>query len=314
MNEINTNRLAVSVDVEDWYHIPSVTGSPFSQYRNVNEFFTKWGGRYDYLTDPTHRVLDLLDELNLKATFFVVADVVDNYPGLVKNIAEHGHEIACHGLHHACALDPASKQPLLTQDEFEKQSLQAKTILEDVAGQQVSGYRAPNAYISGWMLDSLEKIGFKYDSSVAINSLYTKMPSRPENVTTLPYYPKRGSLDRGIGKRILEIPWPYLKIYKWKLPTAGGPFLRFFGSRYILSGLNQSLSKGFSVFYFHPIDIISENFPNKFSKNRPLYWLVKGDIVERRVLHILHTFREKLCTCKDIYEEYESKTMENESI
>ncbi len=67
--------LAVTVDVEDWYHIPSVTGSPFSRFRNVEEFFTKWKGRYDYLTKPTKRVLDILNQLNIRATFFVVADV-----------------------------------------------------------------------------------------------------------------------------------------------------------------------------------------------------------------------------------------------
>ena len=93
------NTLSITIDIEDWYHIPSVTGSPFSVYKDVPEFFNKWEGRYDYLTDPTRRVLDLLEEFDIKATFFVVADVVDHYPGLVESIAERGHEIGCHGLH-----------------------------------------------------------------------------------------------------------------------------------------------------------------------------------------------------------------------
>ena len=52
------------------------------------------------LRKPTKRVLDMLDEYDIKATFFV--DVVDHYPGLVESIVERGHEIGCHGLHHAC--------------------------------------------------------------------------------------------------------------------------------------------------------------------------------------------------------------------
>lgn len=48
--------LAITVDIEDWYHIPSVTGSPFSKFRDVDEFFKKWNQRYDYLTEPTMRV------------------------------------------------------------------------------------------------------------------------------------------------------------------------------------------------------------------------------------------------------------------
>ena len=59
-------------------------------------------------------MLDLLDEYDIKATFFVVADVVDNYPGLVESIVERGHEIGCHGLHHACKIDPKTKKPLMS--------------------------------------------------------------------------------------------------------------------------------------------------------------------------------------------------------
>ncbi len=103
---INSMKLAVTIDIEDWYHIPSVTGSPFSRFKDVDEFFNQWRGCYDYLTEPTKRVLEMLDELNIRATFFVVADVVEHYPGLVEQIAERGHEIACHGRHHACKIHP----------------------------------------------------------------------------------------------------------------------------------------------------------------------------------------------------------------
>ena len=72
------------MDVEDWYHIPSVTGSPFAKFKDVDEFFKNWNRRYDYLTEPTKRVLDILDELGVRATFFVVADVTEHYPGLVE--------------------------------------------------------------------------------------------------------------------------------------------------------------------------------------------------------------------------------------
>ena len=56
----------------------------------------------------------MLDEFDIKATFFVVADVVDHYPGLVESIVERGHEIGCHGLHHACKVDPKTKEPLMS--------------------------------------------------------------------------------------------------------------------------------------------------------------------------------------------------------
>ena len=68
------NTLSITVDIEDWYHIPSVTGSLFAVYKDVEEFFDKWNGRYDYLSlrKPTKRVLDLLDEFDI--WLFVLAD------------------------------------------------------------------------------------------------------------------------------------------------------------------------------------------------------------------------------------------------
>lgn len=300
MNKSQKSILAVTVDIEDWYHVPAVTGSPFSRYATVDDFFENWTTRYDYLTKPTHEVLELFEKLQIKATFFVVADVVDRYPGLVERIAEYGHEIACHGLHHACIIHPSTKEPLLSKRKFKERITEAKTKLEKAIGQEVVGFRAPNAFIAGWMLDSLEEIGFRYDSSVAVNSLYAKMPSRPESVTTVPYYPRSGNLEKGKICRILEIPWPYWRLLELRLPTAGGPFLRFFGARYVVSGLKQSLRAGHSVFYFHPLDISTEDFPSGFSVKRPFYWAVKGEVVTRRVERILDLFRERLGTGRDI--------------
>jgi peptidoglycan/xylan/chitin deacetylase (PgdA/CDA1 family) len=280
------NSLSITVDVEDWYHIPSVCGSPFSVYKDVHEFFEKWDARYDYLSEPTNRVLNLLDKFGVKATFFVVADVVENYPGLVESISEKGHEIACHGLHHQCKIDSKTRTPLMTPEEFEKQTLEAKKILEDASGQEVTGYRAPNALVGGWMLDSLEKIGFKYDSSVCVNSLYNKTDSNLEGVSTNPYWPSKSSLKPGPERGIIEQPWAYYDLAGFKIPTSGGPMLRFLGARMMLKGLKQSLNRGNAVFYFHPIDISSERFP-QIGKGRPMYWAIKGDVVEKRIVYML---------------------------
>ena len=223
---------SVTVDLEDWYHIPSVCSSPYAVYRSVNEFFEKWDGRYDFLTEPTNRVLDILDEFNVTATFFVVADTVEHYPGLVESIVERGHELACHGLHHACKIDPETKTQLMSNEEFEQRTLLAKRILEKISGEKVVGYRAPNALIGGWMLDSLEQIGFKYDSSVSVNSLYNKTDSALKTVSSIPYYPVESGLETGNDRNFIEFPWAYyqnvLKIpASWRAnPTIFGSFTR----------------------------------------------------------------------------------------
>lgn len=281
------NTLAVTIDIEDWYHIPSVCGSPFSVYRDTDDFFDTWKERYDYLTQPTQRILSLLRDYDIKATFFVVADVAQHYPNLIESIVDDGHEIACHGLHHSCTIDPKTKKPLMDQETFEKQTKLAKNILEKVAGVPVIGYRAPNALIAGWMIDSLERVGFRFDSSVCANSLYNKTDSSLGGVSSNPYYPERSSLRPGNKRVLLEFPWAYYDIFRLKFPTSGGPMMRFLSAGLIYKGLQQSLKRGHTVFYFHPIDISYEKFP-AIGKGRPFYWIIKGKMVENRIRYILN--------------------------
>ncbi|HII80133.1 MAG TPA: polysaccharide deacetylase family protein [Methanosarcina sp.] len=305
--------------------MPTICGSSFSVYRDVEEFFETWKERYDYLTDPTLRVLDIMDEFQLTATFFIVADTVERYPGLIESIAERGHEIACHGLHHSCVIDhprlldfmedkgrniihrmnknhfslvSKSKRPEMSVQKFESDTLKAKQILQKISGEKVVGYRAPNALVNGWMLDSLEKIGFEYDSSVSVNSLYKKTDSPLTRVSSTPYYPVNNSLEAGPKRNFIEFPWAYYDIGV-KIPTSGGPMLRVFGSSIILKGLKQSLKRGHSIFYFHPIDISREKFP-KLGKWNSFYWLFKGELIERRVRQVLRYIKQSGTKCQRI--------------
>lgn len=297
------NVLAVSVDVEDWYHVPAVTGSSFSEFKDVHEFFDEWDDEYDYLTEPTHRTLDLFDELGITATFFVVADVVDNYPGLVEEIANRGHEIGCHGLHHECAIDPDTKEPRFKREEYKEQIGTAKQKLETATGQEVVGFRAPNAYVGGWVLDVLEELGFEYDSSVARNSLYNKTDQELDNVETVPYTPQQESLNPGGNRNFVELPWPYYDAKLGKIPAGGGPLIRLFGRRVIQAGIEQSLHRGNSVFYFHPIDIARESFPNAGNtKRRPAYWIGKGERAEQRIRKLLQVIDVPQVPCVELCE------------
>ena len=286
---------SVTVDLEDWYHIPSVCGSPYSVYRSVDEFFKKWDGEYDFLTEPTKKVLDLLDEFKVTATFFVVADTVEHYPGLIESVVERGHELACHGLHHACKIDPETKKQLISNEEFEQRTLLAKKILEKVSGDKIKGYRAPNALVGGWMLDSLERIGFKYDSSVSVNSLYNKTDSALNTVSTIPYYPVESELEVGEDRNFIEFPWAYYQNIL-KIPASGGPILRFLGAPLVLNGLIQSLKRGHTIFYFHSLDISGAKFP-PIGHHRPFYWSLKGKLIEQRIRYILKKLDDvdKIC-------------------
>ena len=290
----------MTIDIEDWYHVPAVCGSSFSKYKDTEEFFSKWKGKYDYLTEPTMQTLDMLDELGIRATFFVVAEIVNRYPGLVKAIDAKGHEIACHGYDHRCYIDSRTRMPIHSKKFFINRMKLAKELLKTETSQHIQGFRAPAGYVTGWMLDAIESLSFTYDSSVSSNSLYNKTDSRLRNVRRTPYFPKKGELEPGPVRSLIELPFPYFKLGPIRIPSAGGPFLRFLGSRFIHSGISQTLEEGSALLYFHPLDISRTRFPQSFSKNRPLYWSIMGEVIEERIRWIISKLDAKIVPLRDL--------------
>src|ERR671918_242028 len=84
-------RNALTVDVEEYFHV--------SAFESVVRF-EDWDRYESRVEKNTNRILDLLDEYETKATFFVLGWVAERYPALVQTIQKHGHEIASHGYSH----------------------------------------------------------------------------------------------------------------------------------------------------------------------------------------------------------------------
>ena len=87
---------AFSVDLEEWYHAEVVRRLGVARVSQAEE--------------ATSPVLALLAEAGVFATFFVVGEVMEAHPGLVRRIRDAGHEVACHGVAH---------RPLWTMSEEE---------------------------------------------------------------------------------------------------------------------------------------------------------------------------------------------------
>jgi peptidoglycan/xylan/chitin deacetylase (PgdA/CDA1 family) len=84
----------------------------------------------------TLRVLDVLDELDAKATFFLVGEQVRRAPGVAHEIVLRGHEVACHGYHHRNHL---ARGPIDTQTDLAR----AGAVIEDACGVGVGSFRPP---------------------------------------------------------------------------------------------------------------------------------------------------------------------------
>lgn len=135
------NKIFLSIDLDDWYHTPAITGSSFAMYKTVDDFFKDWNERYDYISDSTIKILDMLKKYDIRATFFVIADQIERYPKMMKAIKESGHEIGCHSLHHQVPFDTKTKELIQTKEEWTNDLKISKSMLENYFEKEVVGYR-----------------------------------------------------------------------------------------------------------------------------------------------------------------------------
>lgn len=190
----------------------------------------------------THLILDLLDQHQTKATFFIVGWTAERHPQLVKEVARRGHDIGCHSYLH-------QKIYNLSPAEFFADTAKAKEILEQITGSAITAYRAPSYSItrkSLWALDILEDLGFKYDSSI--------FPIHHDNYG-IPDAPRFQYTHE--NKNLVEYPISTAKFFGRNIPVAGGGYFRLFPywlTKKLLQTINQKESEPF-IFYLHPWEV-----------------------------------------------------------
>jgi len=190
---------AFTVDLEDW----------FQGLTSTNSRPSTWGLLEARLEKNALRLLALLDEYGVRATFFVLGHVAKHYPDLIRQIDAAGHEIGVHGFWHRMVhrMDP---------QQFAQELDSALEMLTPLASRPILGHRAPYFSINGrslWALDVLRQKGLCYDSSFfpTRNMLY----GYPES----PRYPHIIE-----SRELVEFPVSTVRWGGLNLPIAGGPF------------------------------------------------------------------------------------------
>ena len=226
---------ALTIDVEDYFQV-----SAFAPYIQR----TDWDARECRVERNVGRILDMLAAQNTQATFFTLGWIAQRYPHLVRRIADEGHEVASHGYGHERVSD-------LTPESFAHDIRTAKQLLEDIAGVEVTGYRAPSFSIGQgnlWALDVLEQEGYRYSSSIyPIQHDHYGMPDAPR-------------FAHRIRQGLMEVPPTTLRMFNRNLPSSGGGYFRLFPyalSRWMLRQVNQKDQQS-AIFYFHPWEIDAE--------------------------------------------------------
>lgn len=263
---------AMSVDVEDYFHVAALAAS-------VDR--SRWNDMEYRAEASTRRLLDLFDEFNMKSTFFVLGWVARRSPALIREIHERGHEVASHGMSHLLVYNQ-------TPQEFAAETIESKALLEDIIGASVLGYRASTYSItkrSLWALDILKEAGFLYDSSIfpIRHDLYgiPDAPQEPSRIRT----PK--------GASIVEFPMSTAPMFGTRLPVSGGGYFRllpYWLTRAGLRKLNHSLGRPF-IFYLHPWEVDPEQPRVRTSFKSRLRHYTNLDRTEARLRRLISEFR-----------------------
>ncbi|MBI5709168.1 MAG: polysaccharide deacetylase family protein [Candidatus Eisenbacteria bacterium] len=232
---------AFSFDIEDWYHSQLIAGRD----RHAHGVTVVRPG--------TEAILDLLDRHGVRATFFVLGDVIREHPDLARRIVDEGHELGCHGMDH---------QPVwqLTPGSFRAQLQDFRALVEEAVGAfPVIGFRAPTFSIdrsTAWALDVLREQGYRYDSSIfpAKVKLYG-VHGAPLGI----YRPARGDLvAHDPAGDLVEFP---VAVNRWgplRVPVGGGFYLRALPYRVFAGSLDRILAARPVALYLHPREVVPE--------------------------------------------------------
>lgn len=227
-------RNAMTVDVEDYFQVSAM--EPYVAREN-------WEKTPLRVERNTETVLQLFSDAGIRATFFTLGWVAERCPALIKRIVENGHELASHGYEHKRAHQQ-------NREQFAADVRKTKTLLEDMAGVGVTGYRAASYSITRanlWALDELAAAGYRYSSSIypVHHDLYG-IPDAPRQ----PFFPAR-------APTLLEVPVTTAQFGSRNIPAGGGGYFRLFPyalSRNLIERVNRRDQMS-AVFYFHPWEI-----------------------------------------------------------
>jgi polysaccharide deacetylase family protein (PEP-CTERM system associated) len=226
-------KLLLSFDFEDWHQLV---------HRGMGR--TDWDARGPALERQAESVFALLDELGARATFFVLGMTAERYPDLVREIAQRGHELACHGYAH----ERVHRQ---REDDFRRDVERCANLLEQLGGRRPLGYRAPAFSITRdtpWAYETLAELGFRYDSS------QYDSPRIPRRIRAVPPTPYR--LELPSGREIWEYPITVWHIRGRAVPVGGGAYWRVLPSALLRRALREVAGENaYPVLYFHPYEL-----------------------------------------------------------
>jgi len=194
---------SLSLDLDDLWTYQRTHGDP------------DWELRKSYFPALVPPLLDLLDELSCRVTFFVVgADAVVPRNGpYLRMITARGHEVGNHSFHHECWLQS------YTRDEIVREIDQAEDAIVAATGERPRGFRGPGFSWSTVLLEVLAERGYIYDASTL--PTYLGPLARAYFLATAKLDAQQRSRRKNLFGSFQDGFRP-VGAYRWRLPSGGG--------------------------------------------------------------------------------------------
>ncbi|WP_340106952.1 polysaccharide deacetylase family protein [Rhodohalobacter sp. 8-1] len=237
---IKINNSTFTIDVEDGISIA------------MRDAFSVQSPQTNRVVQLTKKILCLLDRHDVKATFFVLGVVAENFPELVKKISEGGHELGVHGYNHLQFFR-------MNRGEAFQELDRAKKLIEDISGKAVYGHRAPAFSITPktkWGLDVIVEAGFEYDSSI--------MPIHGKRYGWPGFTKDICRIKTPAGHQLIEVPLSTLSIMGREIPVCGGGYLRLFPEGFTRLAMKKITKERPAIVYIHPYELDTEPYPDYY--------------------------------------------------
>ncbi len=261
----------MSVDVEEHFQVQAFAST-------IDR--ADWDNYESRVERNTDRILGIFDDADIKATFFTLGWVAERHPDLIRRIVAQGHELASHGYSHILIHSQ-------TPEEFRADVRRTKSILEDIGGVGIRGYRAATFSLDRrclWAHDVLAEEGYRYSSSIfPVNRDLYGMPDAP-----------RTAYRAGGEQKLVEVPLTTVRVFGRNLAYfSGGGFFRLIPypiSRIAFRHVNAH-DHAPCIFYFHPweIDPDQPRIENAPAKSRFRHYVNLG-VMERKIRAALKDF------------------------
>lgn len=231
--------------------------------------------------EPTARVednvaviLEICERNGIRGTWFILGEVAEKFPAMVKRIAAAGHETGVHGYKH----DQVFR---LTPETLQAGLKKTRALIQDLTGQEVRGYRAPAFSVNtltSWALPVIANCGFSYDSSI--------FPSLSLRYGWKGFSKDICRIDLGDAGSLVEVPLSVLNILGRDIPIGGGGYLRYFPYFFTRRALQRISSERSPIVYLHPYELDTEPYPDYYHE------AIANSPLKRRMLLSQYRFRK----------------------